>query len=61
MRATLLSSVVRRTEEMLDHFLVYRDAIGVAGAVGLECYGDAALLRSLVIGGHTKTESAFAS
>jgi amino-acid N-acetyltransferase len=37
------------TEEMLDHFLVYRDAIGVAGVVGLECYGDAALLRSLVI------------
>jgi amino-acid N-acetyltransferase len=37
------------TDELLEHFLVYRDAIGIAGVVGLECYGDVALLRSLVV------------
>lgn len=37
------------TEEALEHFWVYRDFIGVAGVVGLECYGDVALLRSLVV------------
>jgi amino-acid N-acetyltransferase len=37
------------TEESLEDFLVYRDEIGVAGVVGLERYGEAALLRSLVV------------
>jgi len=37
------------TEEALEHFLVYRDEIGVAGVVGLERYGEVALLRSLVV------------
>jgi amino-acid N-acetyltransferase len=37
------------TEQALEHFLVYRDAIGIAGVVGLECHGDVALLRSLVV------------
>jgi len=37
------------TEDALEHFLVYRDERGVAGAVGLERYGEAALLRSLVV------------
>lgn len=37
------------TEYSLEHFLVYRDAIGVAGVVGLERHGDVALLRSLVV------------
>jgi amino-acid N-acetyltransferase len=37
------------TEDMLEHFRVYRDHNGVAGVVGLEKYGDVALLRSLVV------------
>jgi len=38
------------TEDSLDHFLVYRDEIGVAGGiVALERYEDVALLRSLVV------------
>jgi amino-acid N-acetyltransferase len=37
------------TEESLEHFLVYRGQLGVAGVVGLERHGDAALLRSLVV------------
>jgi amino-acid N-acetyltransferase len=37
------------TEDVLKHFLVYRDAVGIAGVVGLECYGDVALLRSLAV------------
>jgi N-acetylglutamate synthase-like GNAT family acetyltransferase len=37
------------TEDSLDHFLVYRDEIGVAGIVALERYEDVALLRSLVV------------
>jgi amino-acid N-acetyltransferase len=37
------------TEESLEHFLVYRDQWGVAGVVGIERYGRAALLRSLVV------------
>jgi amino-acid N-acetyltransferase len=37
------------TADALDSFLVYRDEIGVAGTVGLELYGDTALLRSLVV------------
>ena len=37
------------TEEALGHFLVYRDHLGVAGVVGLELFGEAALLRSLVV------------
>ena len=36
-------------EDALAHFLVCRDEIGVAGAVGLEVYGEVALLRSLVV------------
>jgi amino-acid N-acetyltransferase len=36
-------------ESALEHFLVCRDEIGVAGVVGLEKYGDVALLRSLVV------------
>jgi amino-acid N-acetyltransferase len=37
------------TENALEHFLVYRDEKGVAGVVGLEKYGEVALLRSLVV------------
>ena len=33
----------------LEHFLVCRDQIGIAGVVGLERYGEVALLRSLVV------------
>jgi amino-acid N-acetyltransferase len=36
-------------EAALGHFLVCRDEIGVAGVVGLEIYGEVALLRSLVV------------
>lgn len=43
------------TENSLEHFLVYRDAIGVAGVVGLERHGDVALLRSLAVAdGHRR-------
>jgi amino-acid N-acetyltransferase len=42
------------TEGSLEHFLVYRDHLGVAGVVGLERYGDVALLRSLVVAGERK-------
>jgi len=37
------------TETALEHFLVVRDEIGVIGVVGLEVYGQFALLRSLVV------------
>jgi amino-acid N-acetyltransferase len=37
------------TPAALEHFLVCRDALGVAGVVGLEYYGNIALLRSLVV------------
>ncbi len=37
------------TEDALEHFLVCRDATGVAGVVGLEVYSEVALLRSLVV------------
>lgn len=36
-------------ESALENFLVCRDEIGVAGVVGLEKYGDVALMRSLVV------------
>jgi hypothetical protein len=36
-------------EHSLEHFLVYGDAIGIARVVGLERFGDVALLRSLVV------------
>lgn len=36
-------------KDALEHFLVCRDEVGVAGAVGLELYGEIALLRSLVV------------
>ncbi len=36
-------------ETALEHFLVVRDEIGVIGVVGFEVYGQAALLRSLVV------------
>jgi amino-acid N-acetyltransferase len=36
-------------ESALEHFLVCRDEMGVAGVVGLEISGDVALLRSLVV------------
>jgi amino-acid N-acetyltransferase len=43
------------TGQSLEHFLVYRDAIGIAGVVGLERFGDLALLRSLVVAdGHLR-------
>jgi amino-acid N-acetyltransferase len=43
------------TEHSLEHFLVYRDAIGIAGAIGLERFDDVALLRSLVVAdGHLR-------
>jgi len=37
------------TEESMRHFLVLRHAGEVNGAVGLELFGDVALLRSLVV------------
>lgn len=37
------------TEESLEHFLVYRDQLGIAGVVGLQIFGEVALLRSLVV------------
>lgn len=37
------------SEHLLEHFLVYRDEKGVAGAVALEPFGDLMLLRSLVV------------
>jgi N-acetylglutamate synthase-like GNAT family acetyltransferase len=37
------------TENALEHFLVCRDELGVAGVVGLERYDEVALLRSLVV------------
>jgi amino-acid N-acetyltransferase len=37
------------TEESLEHFLVYRDPLGVAGVTGLQIFGEVALLRSLVV------------
>lgn len=37
------------SEQLLDHFLVYRDEQGVVGAVALEPFGDLVLLRSLVV------------
>jgi amino-acid N-acetyltransferase len=43
------------TEHSLEHFLVYRDAIGIAGVVGLQRFGDVALLRSLLVAhGHLR-------
>jgi amino-acid N-acetyltransferase len=44
---SLPSSDVRA--EALSNFLVCRDRIGVVGVVGLEVYGQFALLRSLVV------------
>jgi amino-acid N-acetyltransferase len=37
------------TAEALNHFLVLREGNALRGAVGLEIYGDVALLRSLVV------------
>jgi amino-acid N-acetyltransferase len=37
------------TAETLAHFLVCRDPVGVVGVVGLEVFGQDALLRSLVV------------
>jgi amino-acid N-acetyltransferase len=37
------------SEQLLEHFLVYRDDKGVAGTVALEPFGDVMLLRSLVV------------
>jgi amino-acid N-acetyltransferase len=43
------------TEQSLESFLVYRDAIGIAGVVGLEPFGEVGLLRSLVVAdGHLR-------
>lgn len=39
------------TEEALKDFLVYRDQLGVAGVIGLQLFGEVALLRSLVVTG----------
>jgi amino-acid N-acetyltransferase len=42
-------------EASLEHFLVYRDGIGVAGVVGLDRHEDVAPLRSLVVAdGHVR-------
>ena len=37
------------TEASLEHFLVLRSERNVSAAVGLECFGEVALLRSLVV------------
>jgi amino-acid N-acetyltransferase len=42
------------TEELLNNFLVLRQGELVLGAVGLECYGEVGLLRSLVVGEETR-------
>lgn len=50
--ATLLSSSSLPTDgvrESLQHFLVAENETGVIGAIGLEVYGDTALLRSAVV------------
>lgn len=36
-------------ERAIERFLIWRDEAGVNGIVGLELYGDVALLRSLVV------------
>lgn len=36
-------------EQALQRFLIWRDDTGVHGCVGLELYGDVALLRSLAV------------
>lgn len=36
-------------ERSLERFLIWRDAAAVSGVIGLEMYGDVALLRSLVV------------
>src|SRR5688572_17546452 len=41
-------------ERALERFLIWRDEVDVSGIVGLEIYGDVALLRSLVVARHAR-------
>lgn len=45
-------------ERALERFLIWRDDAGVHGTVGLELYGDVALLRSLVVARHARDNGA---
>jgi amino-acid N-acetyltransferase len=45
-------------ERALESFLIWRDASGVNGIVGLELYGDVAFLRSLVVAPHARGRKA---
>jgi amino-acid N-acetyltransferase len=44
------------SEQLLEHFMVYRDEIGVVGAVALEPFGEFMLLRSLVVAAEYRKE-----
>lgn len=48
-------------ERALERFLIWRDDSGVNGIVGLELYGDVALLRSLVVAQHARGNGAGAA
>lgn len=48
-------------EQALERFLIWRDDAGVNGIVGLELYGDFALLRSLVVARQARDNGAGAA
>jgi amino-acid N-acetyltransferase len=48
-------------ERALERFSIWRDDAGVNGVVGLELYGDVALLRSLVVARHARDKGAGAA
>jgi amino-acid N-acetyltransferase len=48
-------------EQALDRFLIWRNGSAVNGMVGLELYGDVALLRSLVVAGPARGSGAGAA
>jgi amino-acid N-acetyltransferase len=45
-------------ERVLERFLIWRDDAGVNGMVGLELFGEVALLRSLVVAQHARDNGA---
>lgn len=45
-------------ERALERFLIWRDDTRVSGVVGLELYGEVALLRSLVVAPHARGQGA---
>jgi amino-acid N-acetyltransferase len=48
-------------EQALERFLIWRDDSGVNGIVGVELYGEVALLRSLVVASHARGSGAGAA